>query len=96
MAVHVSTPASLVAVDQIANHPSVAPPRPRYVAGYTNHALQRMAERGITETQVEAVIAGFDPGIYRDDNDTWTVTDGQLIVVINKNAYIVTGIPGQE
>lgn len=72
-----------------------APARPRSVAGYTVHARQRMAERGISETQVEAVIASPDPGIFQDDNDTWLVTDGSLIVII-KNGYIVTGIPGQN
>lgn len=72
-------------------YPSVAPPRPRYVAGYTPHALENMAERHITKAQVEAVIAGPDPGVYQDRNDTWLVTDGILIVIINKNAYIVTG-----
>ncbi len=44
-------------------YPAVAPPRPRYVAGYTPHALQNMAERHITKPQVEAVIAGPDPGV---------------------------------
>lgn len=72
-------------------YPSVAPPRPRYVAGYTPHALENMADRHITKAQVEAVIAGPDPGVYNDDNDTWLVTDGIVIVIINKNGWIVTG-----
>jgi len=72
-------------------YPSVAPPRPRYVAGYTPHALENMAARHLTKAQVEAVIAGPDPGVYQDRNDTWLVTDGILIVIINKNAWIVTG-----
>jgi hypothetical protein len=72
-------------------YPSVAPPRPRHVAGYTPHALENMAERHITKAQVEAVIAGPDPGVYQDGNDTWLVTDGILIVIINKNGWIVTG-----
>ena len=72
-------------------YPSVTPPRPCYVAGYTPHALENTAERHITKAQVEAVIAGPDPGVYQDRNDTWLVTDGILIVIINKNAYIVTG-----
>jgi len=76
-------------------YPSAVPPRPHYVAGYTNHALERMGQRGITKAQVEALVASPDPGHYQDDNDTWLITDGHLIVIINKNAWIVTGIKGQ-
>jgi hypothetical protein len=76
-------------------YPSAVPPRPHFVAGYTPHALQRMAQRGITRAQVEAVVASPDPGVYQDDNDTWLINNGYLIVVINKNAWIVTGIKGQ-
>lgn len=50
-----------------------------------------MRERNITKAQVEALIASPIVGSYQDDNDTWLVTDGILIVIINKNAYIVTG-----
>jgi hypothetical protein len=72
-------------------YPSAVPPRPHYVAGYTFHALKNMRERNITKAQVEALIASPIVGSYQDDNDTWLVTDGILIVIINKNAYIVTG-----
>jgi len=67
------------------------------VAGYTPHALERMAQRGITKAQVEALVASPDPGTYQDENDTWLIMDPHtgLIVIINKNAYIVTGIKGQ-
>jgi hypothetical protein len=54
-----------------------------------------MAQRGITKTQVEALVASADPGVYQDNNDTWLITDGHLIVVINKNGWVVTGIKGQ-
>jgi hypothetical protein len=74
-----------------------APPRPRYVAGYSAHALQRMAERRISKAEVERLVASPIPGKYQDDNDTWLIMNPVtgLIVVINKNAYIVTGIRGQ-
>jgi hypothetical protein len=77
--------------------PSAVPPRPHYVAGYTAHALERMAQRRISKAQVEALVASPNPGTYQDDNDTWLIMDPYtgLIVIINKNAYIVTGIKGQ-
>jgi hypothetical protein len=34
-------------------------------------------------------------GVYQDNNDTWLITDGHLIVVINTNGWIVTGIERQ-
>jgi len=56
-----------------------------------------MAQRRISKAQVEALVASPDPGTYQDDNDTWLIMDPRtgLIVIINKNAYIVTGIKGQ-
>jgi hypothetical protein len=61
----------------------------------TSPVAPRMAQRGITKAQIEAVVASPDPGVYQDDNDTWLINNGYLIVVINKNAWIVTGIKGQ-
>lgn len=65
--------------------------RPHYIAGYTDHARQRMAQRHIHTGQVEHVIhapntrerPGRSPG-------TWRVSDGKVWVVINTNAYIVS------
>ena len=56
-----------------------------------------MAQRGITKAQVEAVVASPAAGTYQDENDTWLIMDRYtgLIVIINRNAYIVTGIKGQ-
>jgi len=56
-----------------------------------------MAQRRISKAQVEALVASPNPGTYQDDNDTWLIMDPltTLIVIINKNAYIVTGIKGQ-
>jgi hypothetical protein len=48
-------------------------------------------------SDTKAVVASPATGTYQDDNDTWLIMDQYtgLIVIINKNAYIVTGIKGQ-
>ncbi|HEY2765379.1 MAG TPA: DUF4258 domain-containing protein, partial [Pseudonocardiaceae bacterium] len=65
--------------------------RPHYIAGYTDHARQRMAQRHIHTGQVEHVIHAHNtrerPG---NSPGTWRVSDGKVWVVINTNAYIVT------
>jgi Domain of unknown function (DUF4258) len=72
--------------------PAQVPSRPRHVAGYSTHAKQRMAERGVTDAEVVALVQSPQVGWYQDDNDTWIIQDPQtyLAVIINKNAYIVT------
>jgi len=67
---------------------SAVPPRPHYVAGYTAHARERMAQRRISKAQVKALVASPNPGTYQDDNDTLRIMDPRttLIVIINKNA----------
>jgi hypothetical protein len=51
-----------------------------------------MAERGVTEAQVAALVESPQIGLYQDDNDTWMLQDPQtfLVVIINKKAFIVT------
>jgi hypothetical protein len=51
-----------------------------------------MAERGVTDAEVIALVESPQVGLYQDDNDTWILQDPQtfLAVIINKNAFVVT------
>jgi hypothetical protein len=64
--------------------------RPRYVAGYTDHALQRMRERNISADQVQTVVGLRAEGQWQPDNRTWKISDGRVTVIENENAYVVT------
>ncbi|MET9026166.1 DUF4258 domain-containing protein [Nocardia sp. NPDC004168] len=69
---------------------AVAGRRPHYIAGYTDHARQRMAERRINEDQVESAIYSHYEGQWQPEHRTWLVTWGGVSVAINEDAYIVT------
>ncbi|MFG1796532.1 DUF4258 domain-containing protein [Nocardia sp. NPDC049149] len=64
--------------------------RPHYIAGYTDHALTRMAQRGISKDQVESAISSHYEGQWQPEHRTWKVTWGGVSVAINEDAYIVT------
>ncbi|MFC9437640.1 DUF4258 domain-containing protein [Nocardia sp. NPDC057030] len=68
----------------------VAGRRPHYIAGYTDHARQRMAERRINESQVEDAILSHYEGQWQPEHRTWKVTWGGISVAINEDATIVT------
>jgi hypothetical protein len=64
---------------------------PSQVQGYTDHALQRMGERGITKDQVEFTVFLTYADAQRQANDTWMYRDPSgLIVIMNDNAFVVT------
>jgi hypothetical protein len=87
--------ASVVAIASTAGTPSdtgfqAVRGRPNYIAGYTQHALDRMAERRISRDQVESVIASHNNGVWQPEHRTWKVCWGGTCVAINDAAEIVT------
>ena len=65
---------------------------PNYVAGYTDHALERMRKRNVSRQEVEDVVADPKNYSWQKRKRTWRLNDrkGRLYVIINENAYIVT------
>ncbi|MEV4129921.1 DUF4258 domain-containing protein [Nocardia sp. NPDC049707] len=64
--------------------------RPNYIAGYTQHARERMALRNISEMQVQDVISSKVNGVWQPDKETWKVCWNNICVAISEDAYIVT------
>ena len=64
--------------------------RPRYVAGYTAHALERMRERGVSKAEITGLISSGVTGTWQTDARTWKVTGDGLTVIISSDAKIVT------
>ena len=65
---------------------------PNYVAGYTDHALERMRKKNVSRQEVEDVVADPKNYSWQKRKRTWRLNDrkGRLYVIINENAYIVT------
>ncbi|GAA1332562.1 DUF4258 domain-containing protein [Saccharothrix algeriensis] len=65
--------------------------RPWYVTSYSNHALSRMAQRGITTDQVEAVVGSnqsrVEPG---HAPDSYKITNWGISVVIDEDGRVIT------
>ena len=64
---------------------------PCSVAGYTNHAIQRMTERGITRRQVEDVVSLTCPAaVWQPESQTWFYDGTWIGVAVNNNGWVVT------
>ncbi|SDH68326.1 hypothetical protein SAMN05421505_12066 [Sinosporangium album] len=69
--------------------------RPTYIAGYTTHARQRLAEHRIGEDQVQALVADRNARTRPGHTPcTWRLSNGRIWAVINDRAGIVTVGPG--
>jgi hypothetical protein len=66
--------------------------QPSTVCGYSNHALDRMASRGISPLDVRMTVALGADSAFRNDHGNWQYESGGLIVVMNDGGCVVTAM----
>jgi hypothetical protein len=64
--------------------------QPSTVCGYSQHALDRMATRGISPLDVRTTVALGADSAFRNDHGNWQYESGGLIVVMNDAGCVVT------
>ena len=66
--------------------------QPSTVCGFSQHALDRMASRGISPLDVRMAVAlGADPA-FRNSHDNWQYESSGLIVTMNEAGCVVTAM----
>jgi hypothetical protein len=62
--------------------------QPSRICGYSGHAREQMARRGITEFDVELAVALADP--FLNNKGNWQFDNGGMSAVLNDAGCVVT------
>ena len=88
----VGNPAAMAATVPSAQLSSLHVAQPSTVCGFSQHALDRMASRGISPLDVRMTVALGADSAFRNDHGNWQYENAGLIVSMNDAGCVVTAM----
>jgi hypothetical protein len=88
----VGSPAATAAAVPSAQVSSLHVAQPSTVCGFSDHALDRMASRGISPLDVRMAVALGADSAFLNDHGNWQYESSGLIVTMNDAGCVVTAM----